>query len=388
MKTIFFFSIPAHGHTNPTLPVVAELVRRGHRVRYYSFAEFEAQITAAGAEFFDCTSFLPPAPPDLDRKAGRDFSSLIGMIADTTLAMDDAMDDEFRTHRPDCVVSDSLCYWGKLFAKKHGVPFVCSTTSFAFNQHTAGLMKQRPGEVLSMLLGMPRIGRRVQALQAAGYPIGSFVEMVRNDNDTNTIVYTSRQFQPMAETFGSRYRFVGPVLRRTPPPRRERERELVYIALGTVLERRPKFYQNCIRALGGAGYDVVIAAGRGAKALRREALPGNVTVEAYADQIGLLAQAAVFVTHCGMNSVSESLYCGTPMVLYPQTSEQGVVADRAAEIGAGLRLRSDRPRDIRRAVETVLSDPAWRHSAQAAADALRQCGGAGQAADFIECTAE
>ena len=32
MATIVFFSIPAQGHTNPTLGVVRELTARGHRV--------------------------------------------------------------------------------------------------------------------------------------------------------------------------------------------------------------------------------------------------------------------------------------------------------------------------------------------------------------------
>jgi len=34
---IVFFCIPAHGHTNPTLGVVRELVSRGHDVWYYSY---------------------------------------------------------------------------------------------------------------------------------------------------------------------------------------------------------------------------------------------------------------------------------------------------------------------------------------------------------------
>ncbi len=32
MKRIAFFCIPAHGHTNPMLPVAAELVKRGNSV--------------------------------------------------------------------------------------------------------------------------------------------------------------------------------------------------------------------------------------------------------------------------------------------------------------------------------------------------------------------
>ena len=42
--TIFWFCIPAFGHTNPTIEVVRELVRRGHAVRYYSFEDFREKI--------------------------------------------------------------------------------------------------------------------------------------------------------------------------------------------------------------------------------------------------------------------------------------------------------------------------------------------------------
>lgn len=37
MSKIAFFCIPAHGHTNPTLGVVRELINRGNEVWYYSY---------------------------------------------------------------------------------------------------------------------------------------------------------------------------------------------------------------------------------------------------------------------------------------------------------------------------------------------------------------
>ena len=51
MKKIAFFCIPAHGHTNPMLPVAAQLIKRGNSVRFYSFNEFKEKITATGAEY-------------------------------------------------------------------------------------------------------------------------------------------------------------------------------------------------------------------------------------------------------------------------------------------------------------------------------------------------
>ena len=50
MSRIVFFSIPAHGHTNPTLGVVRELVSRGHQVWYYSYEAFREKIEAAGGK--------------------------------------------------------------------------------------------------------------------------------------------------------------------------------------------------------------------------------------------------------------------------------------------------------------------------------------------------
>ena len=52
MSKIVFFCIPAHGHTNPTLGVVRELVSRGHQVWYYSYNIMREKIESAGALYF------------------------------------------------------------------------------------------------------------------------------------------------------------------------------------------------------------------------------------------------------------------------------------------------------------------------------------------------
>lgn len=49
MSTIAFLNIAMHGHVNPTLPVAAELVRRGHSVTYYTSPAFREEIEAVGA---------------------------------------------------------------------------------------------------------------------------------------------------------------------------------------------------------------------------------------------------------------------------------------------------------------------------------------------------
>ena len=59
MTVVAIFNVPAHGHTNPTLPVVSELVRRGAHVQYFTTPEFRAAVTASGAELVDVSPLLP-----------------------------------------------------------------------------------------------------------------------------------------------------------------------------------------------------------------------------------------------------------------------------------------------------------------------------------------
>ena len=129
MKKIAVFCIPAHGHTNPMLPVVAELVRRGDEVRFYSFEEFREKIERTGAAFIPCDQFLP----ELSEKESENLkkvSSTEMSIQDIriTLAMDGFLKGEFESFRPNVVYTDSVCFWGKLNAWKYNVPMVVSTS--------------------------------------------------------------------------------------------------------------------------------------------------------------------------------------------------------------------------------------------------------------------
>jgi MGT family glycosyltransferase len=385
MSKFVFFSIPAHGHTNPTIPVVTELINRGHQVWYYSFLEFQEKIEVTGARFIACDDFLPEISQiELDKKAGKDFAALIEMVADTTIALDKKVCKELEEIKPDCIVSDSMCFWGKLFAKKLEIPYICSTTTFAFNQYTAKLMKRSFMEIFRMIVGIRRINKKMKQLNDYGYSIKNFVSLVQNDNETDTIVFTSREFQPMADTFSERYAFVGPSIRQTVSINNDkRDRKVLYISLGTVLNQNQDFYQNCLKAFSNTDYDVVMAVGEKTEISSFERLPENFSVKTTVDQIAVLQKADVFITHCGMNSTSESLYFGVPMVLFPQHSEQRMVADRVSELGAGLKLKGNKPEYLATAVAEVLVNRAYQIEAQKLSETLRKAGGAVEAANVI-----
>ena len=379
---IAWFCIPAHGHTNPTLGLVKELTRAGHRVFYFSFEMFRDEIEQAGAEFIGCDGydFEMEDKENADR-VGKDKAFATELLVSSTLALDEMTSEKIREIRPDVIVSDSVAFWGKLAAMKHGIPYVSSTTTFAFNRHSAGYMRESPLGVAKMLLAMPRIGRQIRRLREKGYPVRGLLDIAQNDNETNTIVYTSRYFQPCADTFSDRYHFIGPSIRPVREPFAKTAEKTVYISMGTVNQNR-EFYRNCVRALGRTDWQVVLSMGTNTE--RFDRLPGNVQVFESVDQMAVLSAADAFITHCGMNSASEGLYFQVPLVLFPQTPEQDAVARRAEELGAGVRLKSISEEDILRALKSVLSEPGYKESAVRISESFRACGGAPEARAFLE----
>ncbi len=385
MKKIACFCIPAHGHTNPMLPVAEKLVNRGNVVRFYSFLEFEKKISATGAEFISCDPFLPELTKQ-EEASLKKVSTTEMTIQDIriTRSMNDFLEKEFQSFQPDVVYTDSVCFWGKLNAWKYQVPMVVSTSTFAFNQMSSRYMKSSLKEMADLLFGMPRVSRELKKLEPYGFHVKSVFSLIQNDNDTDTVVYTSQKFQPCAESFSEHYAFVGPSVFSDVLPEKEKERPLVYISLGTVINDRPDFYGKCIDALKDLQVDVVISCGN---AIDRDALgvlPEQIQVYPYVDQLAILAKADVFITHCGMNSVSESLYMAAPMVLYPQTNEQCAVARRVTEIGAGMLLKDDSVEAIRAAVQEILNEKTYTKAAVECSADFRACSGAAGAAEFIE----
>ncbi|MBQ6996517.1 MAG: glucosyltransferase [Lachnospiraceae bacterium] len=385
MGKIVFFCIPAHGHTNPTLGVVRELIERGHEVWYYSYNMLKEKIEATGAKFVPCDEYdteLKLEPKDTAR-VGKDLAFSTKLLVDTTLALDDMVCKDMERLQPDCIVADSMAVWGKAVALKLGIPFVSSTTTFAFNKYSAKIMKQSIGELFGMIFSMSKIQKDIKRLQDKGYPVKNVLDIIQNDEKTDTVVYTSPQFQPCADTFSDKYAFVGPSVRTVTEQIEKTKEKLIYISMGTVNNDMLQLYKNCIAAFKETEYQVIMSVGNLVDIESFEELPENISVYTQVDQIAVLSQADVFLSHCGMNSVNESLYYEVPLVMYPQTSEQGGVANRVLQLGAGIQLKKTTPSAILEAIEEVMDNFSYQENAVKIADGFRKCTGAKAAADKI-----
>lgn len=379
---IAWFCIPAHGHTNPTLAVVKELTSAGHQVFYFSFEMFRHKIEQAGADFIGCDGYdFEMEDKDNADRVGKDKVFATELLVSSTLALDEMTTEKIGEIKPDVIVSDSVAFWGKLVAMKHGIPYVSSTTTFAFNRYSAKYMKETPWDIAKMLFAMPRINKQIKRLREKGYPVKNLLEIVQNDNDTNTIVYTSKYFQPCSDTFSGRYHFIGPSIRPIKEPFIKTAEKTVYISMGTVNQNK-EFYRNCIHALGATDWQVIISMGTNTEHF--DNVPANIQIYESVDQMAVLSIADAFISHCGMNSASEGLYFKVPLVLFPQTPEQGAVARRTEELGAGIRLKSISEEDILQSLKSVLHEPNYKENATRISDSFHSCDGVSEARAFLE----
>ena len=386
MSKIVFFCIPAHGHTNPTLGVVSELISRGHEVWYYSYNSMQEKIEKTGAKFIACDDY--DTEKKLNKKdatrVGKDLAFSTKILVDTTLSLDEKVCSEMEKLKPDCIVADSMALWGKVVAMKLGIPFVSSTTTFAFNKHSAKVIKQNLSDLFKMIFSLPKTNKQIKRLKEKGYPVDNILDIIGNDDNTHTIVYTSPEFQPCSETFSEKYAFVGPSVRSSTTRIEKTKDKLIYISMGTVNNDLMPFFKTAISAFENTDYQVIMSVGDKVSIKDFGKLPENISVYPFVDQIAVLKKADVFISHCGMNSISESLYFEVPVVMLPQTSEQKGVAERVLGLGAGIKVKKTDKTSLLNAVNKILTDDTYKKNAIEISKSFKKCPGAKGGADKIE----
>ncbi|MGP4098365.1 macrolide family glycosyltransferase [Nonomuraea sp. KM90] len=386
MSTISFLNIAMHGHINPTLPVVAELVRRGHTVTYHTSPAFAREIEAAGATVCRYPGGDQPLPdPPLP-------VTMLDGLARTAVGLLPAVLADLRRIRPDLIVHGAACPWGAVAARELGVPAAAAYTTFAFNHYAPSPTRAswellataatRPRTVQGYLRARRELSRRYDT---HGLPL---IDLANVRQPLN-LVFTSRVFQPGADAFDGSYRFVGPSLGARPPdpsfPADRLRDPVLYASLGTVFNAGPELLRTFATALAPLAGTVVISTGHTDPAAL-EPLPANVLARRCVPQPEVLARAALFVTHGGMNSVNEAMHAGVPMLVIPQGADQPLVARRVVELGTGLSLRTQdaTAEAVNALARRLLDEPRFRTAAATMRLAQREAGGYLRATDELE----
>ena len=395
MARIAVLSVPAYGHLNPVLPIVRQLVLRGHDVTVFNEASFAPLITATGAGF----SAYPPVIhlEDFSRtlKDG-DMIAWIEMILGATGPLLRALKRQLRDDPPDLLVFDGIAVWGEMLASKLKLPSVAISTTFM-----SDAFARSGGEVVRDLLGivplLPNFAwDAIRVIPQGLFDLPRRLPLVPRRGDV-TLMLTSRAFHPPTRRRDEPdFIFVGCSIDPGTRPEtfdfsRFDGRPLLYVSLGTLHHGNAAFFDTCIAAFRDFAGQVLVSVGRGTDLGRYADAPRNFIFAEAVPQLAVLERTSVFLTHGGLNSVHEALWHGVPMVAVPQQIEQLHNAEAMAAAGAGLVIDSQAKghtvtaEALRSAVDRVMADRETYASASAKIGAsLREGGGIEEAAHIIE----
>jgi MGT family glycosyltransferase len=163
---------------------------------------------------------------------------------------------------------------------------------------------------------------------------------------------------------------------------------VVYANLGTIALPPKEQMDRMLSAFRSPEFRVLWILKKEQHALLSPELPSNVRVESWGPPPrAILSHPAVrvFVSHCGINSVHESLQVGTPIVGIPMFADQRDMAMRVQDAGAGLMLDKSRftPTQLRDCIMRVMNEETFRIPIPAIQSSFRLAGGIKRAADLI-----
>jgi MGT family glycosyltransferase len=404
MSHVALFTMPMHGHVNPTLGLIRELVARGHRVTYPTTDEFADAVAAAGADVVRFPGVIGPSR-DLTVKAPSDLSSAefhesIMKLTEEGLAPLEAALERLDDDRPDVVLHDFTAFHtGRLLATAWGLPVVrlCTTLvhTAEWNPYLEFLSQYPPIDPEH-----PDLQRERKLTAAAHERVGLAARESAEFRDDESsivanIVFVPPALQPHREHFDGTWHFVGSGVDGRPRSGESVvpefpdgvEGPLVLISFGSFgYASQQGLFAGCVRELADDAVRVVLVVGNQVDPSDLEPLPPHVVVRRFVPQLELLDEVDVIVSHAGMGSVVEAISTATPMVLLPQLTEQDLVAEQVARLGLGRVL----PRGeadaaaVRTAVHALLGDDDVATALASARAGLRDAGGSAAAADVVD----
>ncbi|MFE2276877.1 macrolide-inactivating glycosyltransferase [Streptomyces sp. NPDC059454] len=386
---IAMFSIAAHGHVNPSLEVIRELVARGHRVTYAIPPLFAEKVAETGAELKLWNSTLPGPDDDPEAWGTTLLDNMEPFLDDAVQALPQLI-EAHEGDTPDLVLHDITSYPARVLAHRWGVPAVSLSPNLVawdgYEQEVAEPMWEEPKKTER---GQAYYARFHAWLEENGITMHPDDFVGRPDR---SIVLIPKALQPHADRVDERvHSFVGACQgdRSTEGDwqRPAGAEKVVLVSLGSSFTKQPAFYRECVEAFAHLpGWHLVLQVGRHVGPAELGGVPENVEVRSWVPQLAILRQADLFVTHAGAGGSQEGLATATPMIAVPQAVDQFGNADMLQGLGVARHVPADEARAevLRAAALALVDDPEVARRLKGVQAEMAEEGGTRRAADLIE----
>lgn len=386
---IAMFSIAAHGHVNPSLEVIRELVARGHRVTYAIPPLFAEKVAGTGAEPKLWNSTLPGPDDDPEAWGTTLLDNVEPFLADAVQALPQLI-EAYEGDTPDLVLYDITAYPARVLAHRWGVPAVSlSPNLVAWDGYEKEIAEPLWEEPKKTERGKAYYARFRAWLEENGISLHPDDFVGRPDR---SLVLIPKALQPHADRVDERvYSFVGACQGDRSAEgdwrRPAGAEKVVLVSLGSSFTKRPAFYRECVEAFGRLpGWHLVLQIGKHVDPAELGDVPPNVEVRSWVPQLAVLKQADLFVTHAGAGGSQEGLATATPMIAVPQAVDQFGNADMLQALGVARHLPAEEAtaEALRTAALALVDDPEVARRLKSVQAEMAEEGGTRRAADLIE----
>lgn len=414
MAHLLVTALPFAGHVRPMTAVAAALLARGHRVTASTGAKYADAFDGLGcevAEWSDAQDIeeqeVAASLPHAGEPGARaSLAELRDLFVGTALGQVDDILAAHARHPFDALVGDVMAIGTGLAAELLQLPW--ATVSLVPLTMPS---KDLPPPGLVLRPGAGPVGRlRDRVLRAVVPPVTQRAERAYRATRSQVGLEPGRPFgqaiyspqlviatgSPQLEfprsDLPSHVEFVGQLLPRAtgagPSPLwietlTVEPRPVVLVTQG-LFDTDPA--ELLVPTMLGLAHDQVRMLVTTAGQQVEGEVPANARLVDHVQFAQVLPHVSVGVTNGGWGGVLEMLAAGVPLVVAGGTLDKPEIAARVAWSGAGLDLRTGRPRPIRvrNAVRRLLQERTYRDRAHELATELRALGGAERAAELIE----
>ncbi|MGT2751050.1 nucleotide disphospho-sugar-binding domain-containing protein [Streptococcus orisasini] len=350
---ILMVNLPFSGHTNPTLELAHILVQLGHDVTYINAPDWQSQIEKTGAHFLPYDDY--PNSSSETQKTVKSWSAAYRTV--------------LRVGKQyDCLIYEMLFFPGKALADQLGLPAYRLFSTFSLNEKILKEFGRTGGYYLTIIFRFPCLhhflSKKLQKTFQLAYD--DLAQEISLNVPKLNFTYTIRDFQIDNQAFDDKgYKYVGPSINRPdelPFDFTSFKNPIIYISLGTLLNRSVSFFKKCVQAFENEPYSVIISLGNKVKKEQLGKIPANIHLYSFVPQLQVLKRASLFLTHGGMNSVNEAIYYGCPMLVIPVGNDQPRVAQQVDDLHLGkyLKRRHLSSQQIKQAAKIILRESSYK----------------------------
>ncbi|MBV5123609.1 UDP-glucosyltransferase [Bacillus halotolerans] len=376
MKKVLILNFPAEGHVNPTLGITKAFADRGYDVHYIATEKYKERLEAVGATVHLHQDLLRTTPIQVASPNG--ILDFLKIHIKTSLDILHVVKELSKSIQFDFVYYDKFGA-GELVRDYLNIPGISSSASFLFDEEHLKILPLHPDSEVPLQLDQECEDLLAEMKETYGVSPKNLVQFMNNKGELN-VVYTSRYFQPESDRFGDECLFIGPSFPKRAaktdfPVEQLKNEKVIYISMGTVLDKTEEFFNLCIDAFSNFAGIVVIAAGEKADLTKLKQAPENFIIAPYVPQLEVLEHSDVFITHGGMNSVNEGIHFNVPLVVMPHDKDQPMVAQRLSELQAGYTISKDEVNAqlLKQGIEEVLQNDQYLEGIKRINQSFQEC---------------